>query len=79
MTTYTVERTIDDIEFSEDRVERLRKEIKKELIENDEPLLDSVIEERLKQKMQEIAVQQTNEEQGHNDLHRYISHEVVEH
>jgi hypothetical protein len=69
-TEYTVERSISDIEFSERYVERRRKEIRKQLI--DEGVtnpLDSEVERRLKEELTEVAQDKTLEAQGHNDLH----------
>lgn len=73
---YTVERSIEDITFSQQEIEEFRKKIKKELIDEDKEVLESVVERRLKKKLVEVARDRTQTRQGHSRLHNEITHQL---
>lgn len=76
---YTVQRTIADVEFEEERVDEIRKKVRKDLIDEGRPdAPDSVVEQRVKERLVEIARDDTLHSQGDNRLHNDIDHELVE-
>jgi len=77
--TYTVKREIENVTFTEEKVERIRKEVKKELIdEGRDNVPESVIESKVKDRLVEIAVDNTLYSQGDNRLHNKINHTIEE-
>ena len=78
MTEYVVHREISDVHFSDQQVEEFKKSIKKNLIDEDRNITDQRVERKLKEKMKEVAKDNTQYDQGDNRLHRDISHSEPE-
>ena len=79
MSEYTIKRTISDVEFGESHVEEIRESVKHELVEEGKTnLKESTIERRTKERLLEIAEDQTLMNQGDCRLHTEISHELDE-
>lgn len=66
---YTVERTIEDVEFDERTIEELRAEIQHDLLEEGKPQHEEKIEKRLEEKLVDLAWNRTLFAQGDADLH----------
>lgn len=78
--SYTVERSIEDVEFPDTQVEEFRQSIRKDLVDEGYTTIpDDIVQERLEEKLMEVARDMTLSAQGHNDLHLDISYgELVE-
>lgn len=72
-TAYTVERTIEDVEFTENKVQEIRNNIKSDLFEKHGKVPQKMLEERLHDKLEKMARDKTLNAQGHNDLYYAIS------
>lgn len=72
--SYTVERTIEDVEFDGRHVDEIRKSVKKDMIEEGVTITETRVENRLRERLKEIASDQTLNVQGENRLHHEIDH-----
>lgn len=76
MPKITVKREIEDIVIEESRFDEITKNVKKELIDEGKPITDERVEEKRKEEILDIAVQNTLYSQGDNRLHNDITHSV---
>lgn len=71
---YAVKREIENVEFSEQQCEEFREEIRKGLIDKGVQPDEQQVENRLTEKLEELAKDRTLNDQGHSDLTREIEH-----
>lgn len=72
--SYTVERTIEDVEFGGRHVDEIRESVKKDMVEDGVTITETRVENRLRERLKEIANDRTLNEQGDNRLHHSIDH-----
>lgn len=80
-TKYTVERSIEDVEFTEDDIEEVRERVRKQLVEEGyevEDITEDLVQSRVEDKLVQMVKEQTNYQQGDNRLTRKISYELQE-
>lgn len=79
MSGYTVERTIENVEFEESHVEEIREQVRHNMVdEGHTNINEDEVEERTKERLVELAEDRTLHEQGDNRLHHDISHTELE-
>lgn len=76
---YVVRRTIEDVEFSASHVDEIRESVRHDMVDEGHETLDpEVVEERVQERLLEIARDNTLYSQGDNRLHTDINHEPPE-
>lgn len=67
-----------DLTFEEQTVEEVRERVRHNMIDEGETSLDEdEVEQRVRDRLLDIAQERTLQEQGDNRLHRDVDHEVT--
>lgn len=76
---YTVQRSIEDVEFTESDVAEVREQVRKNLVDEGyevDEITTELVENRVEDKLVQMAKEQTQYQQGDNGLTREITYEL---